>query len=217
MANDDLPEQLGRVIEHQIQCAHPTFTNDWRLDQGALVDAWTRARICVSHIRAASSGIDPMVSGHHATLLYFLSRALATRGNREDATRVFLTNKMLHGIDLYHEIEMPSVFVIGHTVGMVFAKATYGPRSVFHQGCTVGRDGEARPTLEEGVVMYPNSSIIGACHVRANTAIAPGVQLVNTDTPGDCVVVMGKDGRPTFRPARDRYADRYLIPMRSRA
>jgi serine O-acetyltransferase len=217
MANDDLPEQLARVIEHQMQCAHPTFTDDWRLDQEALVDAWIRTRTCVSHSRAALRGIDPMVSGHHATLLYFLSRALAARGKRVDATRVFLTNKMLHGIDLYHEIEMPSVFVIGHTVGMVFAKATYGPRCVFHQGCTVGRDGDDRPTLEEGVVMYPNSSILGACHVRANTAIAPGVQLVNIDTPGDCIVVMGDGGRPAFKPARERYADRYLVPMRGDA
>ncbi|MFM1831677.1 MAG: hypothetical protein RLZZ558_2017 [Planctomycetota bacterium] len=205
---------LGRLISHQMQCAHPVFHAGWSLDPQALSEALDLATHCISHVRSATHGFDPMVSGHHATLLHFLSRALARRGNERDAVRAFLTNKALHGIDLFHEVELPPVFVVGHTVGMVFAKATYGPRCVFHQGCTVGRDGDSRPVLEEGVVLYPHSAVIGACRVRPNTVLAPGVQLVNTDTPGDCIVVPGERGRPAFKPANERYADRYLHPTR---
>jgi serine O-acetyltransferase len=105
---------------------------------------------------------------------------------------------------------MPEYFAIGHTVGMVFAKACYGNFLVMHQGCTVGRNGNDRPTLEEGVILYPNSSVIGRCLVRANTVIAPGVQLVNQDTPGNCYVFMGEKGRPVFKEIDEFFAGRYF-------
>jgi len=208
------PESLSYLVSRQVQNLHPNFDPSWEIAPSLMAEALVRTQVCVSHLKPAAGaparGFDPLISGHHATLLYFLSRHLAAIGALEDATRVFLTNKALHGIDLFHEVEMHPVFGIGHTVGMVFAKATYGPRCIFHQGCTVGRDGHNRPVLEEGVVMYPNAAIIGGCHVRANTVIAPGVQLVNTDTPGDCIVFLGDGGRPTFKPVSERYADRYL-------
>jgi len=175
--------------------------------------ALERAHHRIRHIKGTMGEFDPLIGGHHATLLFFLSRELVAADRKDDATRVFLTNKTLHGIDLFHEVEMHSVFAIAHTVGMVFAKATYCPRCVFHQGCTVGRDGPHRHVLEEGVVMYPNSSILGRCLVRANTVIAPGVQLVNTDTPGNCIVFQRANGRPTFKEIREVYADRYLQPL----
>lgn len=204
---------LSRLVTHQVQSLYPNFVEGWRIDEDLMRRASERTIRCVRHFKGPMGRFDPLMGGHHATLLYFVSRELAAVGLGPDAARVFLTNKALHGIDLFHEVEMHPVFAIGHTVGMVFAKATYGPRCVFHQGCTVGRDGDHRPVLEEGVVMYPNSSILGACHVRSNTAIAPGVNLVNTDTPGDCIVFMGEGGRPVFKPAKDRYADRYLLPL----
>ena len=208
---------LARFVGHQMQSLYPTFESGWALDPVIMQAALERACFCIRHVKASPRGFDHLVSGHHATLLHFLSRELAARGAKEDATRVFLVNKALHGIDLFHEIEMPDVFLIGHTVGMVFAKAAYGPRCVFHQGCTVGRNQDDRPVLEEGVILYPNASVIGACHVRANSVIAPGVQLVNTDTPGDCLVFQGERGRPEFKPIRERYADRYLHPLENRS
>ncbi|NBX37089.1 MAG: hypothetical protein EBR10_07700 [Planctomycetes bacterium] len=210
------PQLLSRLVTHQVQSLYPNFEEGWCIDAELMRRAIDRTIWCVQHFSGPMGRFDPLLGGHHATLLYFVSCELAAVALRHDAARVFLTNKALHGIDLFHEVEMHPVFAIGHTVGMVFAKATYGPRCVFHQGCTVGRDGDRRPVLEEGVVMYPNSSILGDCHVRANTAIAPGVNLVNTDTPGDCVVFMGEHGRPLFKPAKDRYADRYLKPLEIR-
>ncbi len=168
---------------------------------------------CVSKIRAFSGPhFDTQNSGHYATFLYFLAWQLGRGlGNRRDATRVFLLNKALNGIDLFHEVEMPPVFLIGHTVGMVFAKAIYSSGCIFHQGCTVGRNQDARPTLEPGVILYPNSSVIGACIVRENTVLTPGVQLINTDTPGNCLVFPAGPGSVVFRPIETYMADRYLV------
>ena len=63
---------------------------------------------------------------------------------------------------------------------------------MLHQGCTIGRKvGGERPVLDERVVLFPNSMVIGRCHVRAGSVLAPGVCLVDTDTPGDCYVLPG--------------------------
>ena len=78
-------------------------------------------------------------------------------------------------------------------------------------GCTVGRNQGARPTLESGVILYPHASVIGACHVRENTVVSPGVQLINTDTPGNCLVFPGDRGKPVFKEIAEYYADRYLL------
>ena len=42
--------------------------------------------------------------------------------------------------------------------------------------------------------------------------VSAGVQLINRDTPGDCVVYRDEDGRIRMREAREYYAHRYLNP-----
>ena len=74
-----------------------------------------------------------------------------SRDGGEAATLAFLLNKGLNGVDLYHEIDLSDTFVLGHTVGLVFAKANYGEDCVYHQNCTIGRNGDDRPTLGAGV------------------------------------------------------------------
>ena len=174
--------------------------------------AFNRTIACINSIREwRKSGFDCLVSWQYATYLYFLSRAIWTQTGDEDlATRIFLVNKALNAIELYYRIELPNLFFLSHTPGLVFAQATYGNYGVFHQGCTVGRNGLDRPTLEEGVILFPNSSVIGNCLVRANSVITPGVQLINQDTPGNCYVFMGEKGRPVFKEIDAYYADRYF-------
>jgi len=174
--------------------------------------ALNRTCICLSGIKAFTAGrFDPLVSWQYAIFLYNLGNQIwREEGNEAAATETFLTNKALNGIDLYYQIEMPQVFVLGHTVGLVFAKAVYGNYCVFHQNCTVGRDGDKRPVLENGVILYPNSCVIGKCLVRENTVLTPGLQLVNTDTPGNCIVVPNPRGGVMFKEAKEYYADRYV-------
>ncbi len=180
----------------------------------ALPLALERTRHCVNHVKAwRADGFDPLVSGQYATLLYFLSReAWATHGDAAVATRLFLVNKALNAMELFYEIDLPPVFLLGHTPGLVLAKAGYGSHLVLHQGCTVGRKADdERPLIEDRVVLFPQAMVIGRCHIRANTVLAPGVCLVDTDTPGDCYVVNGPEG-PMMKPARREVWRDYLLP-----
>ena len=155
--------------------------------------------------------IDTAVSWQYSLYLYFSSRELyLSGGDVEVCAALFQLNKALSGMDLFYEIDMPDYFLICHTVGAVFAKAEYSDYCVFHQGVTVGRKGSSRPKLAECVVMYPGSMIIGNCIVGRNTVLAPGVRLVDTDTPGDCYVFQSAAGRVEFKELNDVHVERFF-------
>lgn len=211
MIDSEFSTFLRKYLSLQIQAVAPSLDGRSDIDEACLRAAIERTNYCTSKINGFDGRhFNHLNSGQYATFLYYLAHQLGKSANEIDATRVFLLNKALNGIDLFYEVQMPDVFLIGHTVGMVFAKAQYGSGCIFHQGCTVGRNQTDRPLLEPGIVMYPNSSIIGRCHVRENTVLSPGVQLINTDSPGDCLVFVGEAGRPVFKPISEFYADRYL-------
>ena len=156
-------------------------------------------------------GFNKLISWQYATLLYKIGRMCVENGVSVLATdRLFLLNKALHGLDLHPQIELPETFFLSHTNAAVFARATYSDYSVFHHGITVGRKGGKRPTLEKYLVMYPSSMIIGECLVRENTVLAPGVRLIDTDTPGNCYVFEDGKGRVRFRDVDEVHASRFF-------
>ncbi len=144
---------------------------------------------------------DHLHSSQYTIFLYTLAHTLWRAGvPRPLCNKLFGLNKALNGIDLFYEIEMPEVFFIGHSVGIVLAKATYGERLVLYQGCTVGKSHGVVPVIGANVLMYPGSAIIGRCHIGAGSVIAQGVGVVNQSTPGDCLVFAGQSGKLLFKP-----------------
>jgi serine O-acetyltransferase len=208
---DSSRAQLLAYVTRQLQHFFP----DGRDSALALLDmhldaALQRLAHCIRAVRLwHEDEFDPLHSSQYATFLYCLANTL----HRHDAGRalcnkLFLLNKALNGIDLFYEIEMPPVFFIGHSVGIVLAKATYGNHLVLYQNCTVGKNHGEAPTLGDGVVMYPHSAIIGHCSVGAGSVIAQGVGVIGRDTPGRCLVFQGPKGSLEFaRPKRDILAD----------
>lgn len=164
-------------------------------------EALAEVKNLVGHIiEWKERGFDKLVSWQYATFLYKLGHLCLRSGVGIAATdRLFLLNKALNGLDLHPQIELPQMFFLSHTNSAVFARAEYSEYSVFHQNITVGRKGTKRPTMERYLVMYPASMIIGNCYVRENTVLAPGVRLVDKDTPGNCYVLEDKKGSVRFR------------------
>lgn len=193
--------QLTAYTCHQINTFFPGAEADLHAVISDHCDAaLERLQHCIDHVRMWPQGqFNPLNSSQYCQYLYFLSNTIWHGHAQQDptgiATRAFLLNKALNGIDLFYEIAMPEVFFIGHSVGIVLAKATYGNYLVLYQNSTVGKNHGVAPVLDDGVIMYPNSAIIGRCHIGARTIVSQGCGIVNRDTPGDCIAFPGQAGQ----------------------
>lgn len=151
-------------------------------------------------------------SSQHCIYLYYLSNTIWKRsGDTAAATRLFLMNKAFNGIDLFYEIAMPEVFYIGHSVGIVLAKATYGNYLVLYQGSTVGRHKDQIPVIGDRVVMYPGTSIAGRAVVEDDCVLSQGVRVINKHVPRGSMIFAGdKPGELAFRPRPDDLLHEYF-------
>lgn len=211
ITRNDLLEYVCR----QIGNFFPDNDSDIRaaLDRD-LDEALARLNRCINAVRMwKPEEFHYLHSSQYAIFLYFLANTLwRNRHNERICTKLFLLNKALNGLDCFYEIEMPEIFFIGHSVGIVLAKATYGNYLVLYQNSTVGKNHGIAPVLGEGVVMYPNTAIIGRCHIGSGSVLSQGVSVINRDTPGNCMVFAGENGNCVFRqPARNVLADIFRL------
>ena len=204
-------EGLLRYLERQLANFFPDDAPDvGRTLDAHLNEALRRLERCIASVRLWRAGeFDLLHSSQYTIFLYYLSNTLWRHGaDTRVCTKLFLLNKALNGIDCFYEIELPEVFFIGHSVGIVLAKASYGNHLVLYQNSTVGKNHGVAPLLEDGVVLYPHSAVIGHSRVRAGSVIAQGTSVVNRDTAGDCLVFQGTGRELLFKPhERDILAD----------
>jgi serine O-acetyltransferase len=180
---------------------HAILRNQVRLH---IKEALNRLEYCINNIRMwTPNQFHYLHSSQYCLYLYYLANTIwRNTQDRDTGTRLFLLNKALNGIDLFYEIEMPDIFFIGHSVGIVLAKASYGNRLALYQNVTVGKNHGIAPVIGEGVILYPGTTIIGRSHVANGTIVSQGTGIVNRDTPGNCVVYAGERGNLTFKPAK---------------
>src|SRR5690606_18790212 len=104
-----------------------------------------------------------------------------------------------NGIDLFYEIAMPEAFYIGHSVGIVLAKATYGEHLVLYQNSTVGRHKDQIPIIGDRVVLYPNTAVIGRAVVESDGVVSQGTSVINRRVPAGQMAFRAADGL-AFKP-----------------
>ena len=160
-----------------------------------------RLERCIGGVKIWAPGrFDVLHSSQYCIFLYYLANTIWRHEQAANVcTRLFLLNKTLNGIDCFYEIELPEVFFIGHSVGIVLAKATYGNHLVLYQNSTVGKNHGVAPVLGDRVVLYPNSAVIGRCRIGSGSLISQGVSVINHDTPGDTAVFRGERGDLLFK------------------
>lgn len=136
----------------------------------------------------------PYHSVKYMIFLYTLSNELyRVYGRNLLSDKVYYLNKIMNGVDMFYEIEMPKCWCAEHPVGSVMGRAKYGEGFFFYQCCTVGgtKDEEGNisyPELEENVHMFANSSILGKCHIGKNVNIGAGTIVKNEDVLDNCTV-----------------------------
>ena len=176
-------------------------------------DALARLERCIDGVRMWRPGeFDHLHSSQYTIFLYYLANtAWRTLQAERVCTKLFYLNKALNGFECFYDTELPEVFFIGHTVGIVLARTTYSNYFAIYQNSTVGKSHGEAPILGEGVVMYPNTAILGKSRIGPRTYVAQGASIVNRDTPGDCIVFESARKLSFRTPDRDILADIFRI------
>lgn len=127
---------------------------------------------------------------HYAAFLYILSRQAYLSSLEILATKIFLLNKALFGIDAFYTIQLPESFVFVHPLGTILGRATYSNHFVVYQGVTIGANAEGiYPTFSEQTLLFSNSSVIGECQIGKNFVLGAKSSLIDTIVPDNKVLV----------------------------
>jgi len=177
-----------------------------------LDEALERMHVCINACAPwRPDQFNVLQSSQHCILLYYLANTIWRRsGDTAAATRLFLMNKALNGIDLFYEIQMPAVFYIGHSVGIVLAKAVYGNYLVLYQNSTVGRHKDQIPQIGERVVLYPNTAVIGRSVIGDDAVLSQGTSAVNKTVPPGVIAFRGTGSDLAFQPRPDDLLQEYF-------
>lgn len=110
--------------------------------------------------------------------------------------KVFYLNKLLNGIDVFYEVELPDIFLFSHPLGTVLGRASYSNHFLAYQGCTVGaaRQSESGnkniyPVLGEYCALYKGAAILGSCHVGDNCKIFAHSLLIDQDLDANQIYI----------------------------
>jgi len=205
--------QLVDYVAAQLDAFFPDRIGDTAsLVRLGVDDALDRLEPCVRLNRVwPKGGFSYLHSNQYATFLYFLSNTLWKRDAPPNIlNKLYCLNKALNGLECFYSIELPEIFSICHSPGIVLAQATYANYLVLYQNSTVGRvNADERPIFGEGVVMFPNSAIVGNCRVGRGTVLGQGQSIIDADTPGDCVV-FNNAGKLVFKQPRVDYLRRFF-------
>lgn len=126
-------------------------------------------------------------SGQYLIYLYFFSKNFANL-KHPLKDKFYYLNKIMHGVDLYSEIDLPSVFFFEHPLGLVLGRAKYGENFFAMQGCTVGGNKGIYPTIGNNIKMFSDSKILGNCTIGDNVWVSANTYVKDTNVPPNTIV-----------------------------
>lgn len=188
------PEPLADYIAKQLFNSFPVGDSHeqvraeiWR----GLPQALERVEYCFSRSKAkyfqkdGEAFFSPLMTDQYAMFLYFLANTIYNEtANVGLADRLYALNKMLHGIDVFYQVELPKVFLFVHSVGTVLGRAKYGEGLVVYQGVTVGGNMKLDyPSIGKGVALFSNCSVIGAAVLGDDVAVSARSVILNDVIP----------------------------------
>ena len=206
--------QLVDYLASQVDHFFPDHVKDAR----SVIDrdfdhALDRFRHCANHVALwKPDQFYYLHSEQNTVFLYYLANTIWRNRQHENVcAKLFYLNKALNGFSCFYDVALPDIFFVGHSPGIVLMRTTYANYFGVYQNCTVGQSNGEKPVIEEGVLMYPNSAILGRSHVRPGTVVAQGASVIDRDTPGDCLAV-GAAGALAFKARKRNYlADVFRI------
>ncbi|NHN48640.1 serine O-acetyltransferase [Halostella sp. JP-L12] len=132
-------------------------------------------------------------AGLHAVWFHRIAHALWNRGFRLTARVLSQFSRFLTGVEIHPAAEIGRRLFIDHGAGVVIGEtAEVGDDVHMHHGCTLGgndpRPVKRHPTVEDGVVMGANATLVGDIIVGEDAAIGAGAVVVDDVAPGETMV-----------------------------
>lgn len=190
--------ELQALLEKQINNIFFLRDEERSILSGALDIALERCEYCFSYSRSkyyqkqGQVYFNPFHSGQYSIFLYFISNTIFQLDPKNStlADRVYYLNKCLNGLDLFYEVNMPKAFSLGHPVGTVIGRATYGEYFGISQNCTVGNSNGKYPVFGENVKLMAGSMVLGDCTVGDDVIFSANSYAKDVDIPS-CSIVFG--------------------------
>ncbi len=205
LTEDALAAYVAEQVNH--------LFNDGRLVsgdtvRGLLSDVLPRLEYCFSHVDnkyffdGQSVVFNHLHGDQFAMFLYLLANAAHRAGVGGDvASKIYLLNKALHGIDAFYEVELPSVFLFVHPLGTVLGRGRYADYLTVYQRCGVGSNNDVYPTLGEFLTLRPGAAVLGNSRIGRNCTVAAESLVLDHDLADDTVYI-GNPRDFTTRPSR---------------
>ncbi|MDY6923977.1 MAG: serine acetyltransferase [Pseudomonadota bacterium] len=184
------PAALAAYVARQLSAFFPDSEVTADDLQPAMPVALERLEHCFAHIdnkyffdggRAVFSHLH---GDQYAMWLYLLANELHRQRAPVDlCSKLFLLNKALHGCDIFHEVELPAIFLLVHPVGTVLGRARYSDYFVSYQRVSVGSNHDVYPVFGEHVTLRPGAAVLGRCTVGRHCQLATESLLIDRDLP----------------------------------
>jgi serine O-acetyltransferase len=181
-------DELGTYVLQQLNNFFPDnrYFHQDPLFKQSLNQALERTEYCFKHValrayhQSGTTYFSHLHSDQYTLFLWFLSNSVwKIYQDLDIPAKLFNLNKTLNGVICMYDAEMPDIFLVLHGGGIVLGKATYSDFFVCYQGCTIGAINGVYPKLGKGVVLAPQSSVIGNCNVGNLVTIGNGALLRN--------------------------------------
>ena len=198
---------LVGMVARQIHSLFLLSPNERPLLDRAVSIALERVEYCFERTddkyykRDGEAYFNPFHSGQYCIFLYFLSREVVDHDGPDSllADRIYYLNKALNGLDLYHAIELPHVFMLDHPVGTVLGRARYGEYFRFAQNCTVGNNRGIYPSFGTRVTLMSGAKVVGRCRIGDGVIIAANAFVKDEDVPARSIA-FGSSPSLTIKP-----------------
>jgi len=214
------PKELCNYICNQL---NSFFMDNDSISQKQLMtainDSLERLEFCFSNINnkyffnGNVSTFNHLNGDQYAMFLYFLSNTVYLHRKSSSecsvASKIYLLNKALHGIDAFYEVELPKIFLFIHPLGTVLGRASYSDYMVVYQRCGIGTNNESSPRIGKYLTLHPGSSILGDSNIGDNCSIASDSVLIDTDLKNNSVY-LGNPSKYKLR-ANEQYNKSWLF------
>ena len=180
--------KLSEYLKAQLDHAFPDGQGPGaKVAAGVVSDALDAAECCFSQIavkyfsRRGQPAFNHLNSDQYAMFLYWVSRSAFEQGQEVFAEKAYCLNKMMHGLDVFYEVQLPKVFFFCHVIGTVLGKAQYSDYLSVFQGVTVGGNHGIYPMLGKYVTLLGGCTVIGKCQIGENTIIGANALIKDRD------------------------------------